>query len=189
MITKHIFLKGIIIVLYVFVVIVFSLIYRQELNIFLSKEYVLMRNIKIDSFYTVSHSGNRNGDSHYINFKDSRKKNSLLLKENTLVQKQILSKIFNEDVRIIDLVKRERNKTFFPQSTVYFTYDDRFICNVNGECNFTEAYKNEVLNHLIFGVLVFIGITYCTYRVYNSRIIKSLKGEKFQFKLLDSFKD
>lgn len=148
-----------------------------------------MRNVKIDSIYTVSHSGNRNRDSHYINFKDSGKKNSLLLKENTLIQKQLLSKIFNDNVRIINLVKREKNKTFFPQNTMYFTYDDRFICNANRKCNFTEAYKKELLNHLIFGILVFIWITYCTYRVYNSRIIKSLKGEKFQFKFLDSFKD
>ena len=147
-----------------------------------------MRNVKINSIYRVSHTG-RKGNYHFIRFEDSGKKISLSLEENTLVQKQILSKVFNEDVRIIDLVKRERNKTFFPQNTVYFTYDDRFICDSNGKCNFTEGYKNKVLNYLIFGVLIFIGITYCTYRVYNSRIIKSLKGEKFQFKFLDSFKD
>lgn len=189
MITKHILIKSIIVVLYVFILTVFFLIYRQELNICLSKEYVLIRNVKIDSIYSVSHSGNRNGDSHYINFKDSGKKVSLLLKENTLMQKELLSKVFKGNVRIIDLVKRERNKTFFPQNTVYFTYDDRFICNTNGKCNFTEAYKKGLLNYLILGVLLFIGITYCFYKVYNSRIIKSLKGEKFQFKFLDSFKN
>lgn len=146
-----------------------------------------MPNVKIDSIYTVSHSGY--GNSHYIHFKDSVKNNNFLLSENTFVQKQILWKIFKEDNRIIDLVKRERNKTFFPQNTRFFTYDDRFICDTDGKCNFTEAYKKKLLNYLFLGTLVFIGITYCTYRVYNSRIVKSLRGEKFKFKFLDSFKD
>ncbi|WP_139068344.1 hypothetical protein [Flavobacterium glycines] len=148
-----------------------------------------MKNVKIDSIYTASHSGNRNGDSHYINFKDSGKKINLLLTENTLVQKQILTNIFYEHTGTIDIVKREKTKSYLPQNTVYFTYDDRFICNVNGKCNFTETYKNKVSNYLIWGALIFAGISYCTYRVYNCRIIESLKGQKFQFKFLDSFKD
>ena len=162
---------------------IFILINRQELNNILSNDYILMKDVKIDSIYTVSHSGNRNGDSHYINFKDFDKKNSLLLKENTLVQKQILTKIFYEHVGTIDIVKRERNKSFLPQNTVYFNYDDRFKCDSNGKCNFTETYKNKVSNNLIWSALIFVGITYCTYRVYNSRIIKSIKGEKLNLSL------
>ncbi len=188
MIKKGVFAKGIIITLYIFLLTVFLLIYRQQLNICLSKDYILMQNVKIDSIYSVSHTG-RPGNYNFIRFEDSGKKISLLLEENTLIQKKLLWKIFNDSVQIIDLVKRERNKTFFPQNTVYFTYDDRFICDANGKCNFTEDYKNKVLNYLILGALVFIAITYFTYRVYNSQIIKSLKQEKFQFKFLDSFKD
>ncbi|WP_281336926.1 hypothetical protein [Flavobacterium eburneipallidum] len=189
MIKKGMFAKGIIIILYIFLLSVFLLIYKQQLNICLSKDYILMQNVKIDSIYSVSHAGNRNGDSHYINFKDSDKKISLLLEENTLIQKNLVGQLFNDNIRTYNLVKREKIKSFFPQNTVYFTYDDRFICDANGKCNFTEAYKKKQLGYLILGALVFIGITYFTYRVYNSRIIKSLKEEKFQFKFLDSFKD
>ncbi|GEL10099.1 hypothetical protein SAMN05192550_0878 [Flavobacterium glycines] len=189
MITKYVVAKGIILSFYFLLLSIFILINRQELNNILSNDYILMKNVKIDSIYTASHSGNRNGDSHYINFKDSGKKINLLLTENTLVQKQILTNIFYEHTGTIDIVKREKTKSYLPQNTVYFTYDDRFICNVNGKCNFTETYKNKVSNYLIWGALIFAGISYCTYRVYNCRIIESLKGQKFQFKFLDSFKD
>jgi hypothetical protein len=182
MITKHNFSKGIIIIFYGFFSYMVILIYRQESNKILSNDYILMRNVKIDSVYSISNTG-RNGTTYFINFKDSDKIVSLILEQNTLIQKHLVAQLFNDNIRTYNLVKRERNKSFFPQNTVYFTYDDRFICKANGECNFTEAYKNKVLNYLIFGALVFIGITYCTYRVYNSRIIESLKGKKLDFSL------
>lgn len=183
MITKHNFSKGIIIIFYVFFSYMVILIYRQELNKILSKDYILMKNVKIDSVYSVKTGRGPNSNALYINFKDSGKTFSLLLEQNTTVQKRFVGRLFTDNVRTYNLVKREKSKSFFPQKTVYFTYDDRFICNANNECNFTEAYKNKVLNYLIFGALVFIGITYCTYRVYNSRVIKSLKGEKLNLSL------
>lgn len=182
MVTKYIVAKGIIISLYLVLLSIFILINRQELNSILSNDYILMEKVKIDSTYKVSHTG-RPGNYHFIYFKDSGKTISLLLKENTLAQKQILSKIFNKNARVINLIKREKTNSFFPQNTMYFTYDDRFICNTNGKWDFTVVYKNKILYYLIFGTLIFIGITYCTYRVYNSRIIKSLQGEKLNFDL------
>jgi len=182
MITKYVVAKGIIISFYFLLLSIFILINRQELNNILSNNYILIKDVQIDSIYRVSHTG-RPGDYHFIKFKDSGKKISLLLEENTLEQKLILTKVFYENIGAIDIVKREKNKSFFPQNTVYFTYDDRFKCDSNGKCNFTETYKNKVSNNLIWSALIFVGITYCTYRVYNSRIIKSIKGEKLNLSL------
>ncbi|MBA0882661.1 hypothetical protein [Flavobacterium undicola] len=148
----------------------------------MTNKYILMRNVKIDSIYRYSNAGNRNGDSHYINFKDSGKTISLLLKEKTNRQKQIFTDIFNDRIRTVDLVKKLKSKTLL-RGIMYYTYDERFVCDSNDQCDFTEAYKRNQIKYLILGFFIFIGITYCTYRIYNSRIIKSLKGEKLNFSL------
>lgn len=144
-----------------------------------------MRNVKIDTIYSVNKAGNK-GYSHYIKFKDDNKTISLLLKEKSSRQKQIFTDIFNDSIRTVDLVKKLKSKTLL-RSIIYYTYDERFVCDANDQCDFTEAYKRNRIKYLILGLSIFIGITYLTYRIYNSRIIKSLKGEKFRF--LVSFKD
>jgi len=151
--------------------------YQHPVDVFASNNYTLERSIKIDTINKISKSNRRGGSGSYysITFKDVNKKYNLILHENTKLQNEIRNKIISQGVRTIDLVKKQNCKWINLCMEKYFTYDERFFCDGNGKCNFTDAYKKKQLGYLIFGALVFIGITYCTYRVYNSKIIKSLK--------------
>lgn len=151
------------------------LIYRQELNNVFSNDYVLMKNVKIDSVYSEKVGRGPNTNAAFINFKDSGKTVSIILEQNTPVQKRLVAQLFNDNVRTYNLIKREKSKSFFPQNTVYFTSDDRFICDSNGKCNFTEENKNKRLMYLSLGFLIFIGIHYGVYRFNKNKKGKSLE--------------
>lgn len=183
--------RVVILIGYIFFLSFFLLMYQHPVGVFTPNNYTLKKSIKIDTINKISRSTRRGGSGYYysIIFKDGDKKYNLILHENTKLQNKIRNKIIAQGFRTIDLIKRQNCEWVNLCMEKYFTYDERFVCDENGKCDFTDTYKKEQLGYLIFGALIFIVITYCTYRVYNSRIIKSLKGEKFQFKFLDSFKD
>lgn len=164
MIIKHILSKGILkIFFYGYFLYLVILIYRKELNNVLSNDYILMKDVKIDSVYSEKVGRGPNTNATFINFKNSGKTVSIILERNTPVQKKLVGRLFTDNVRTYNLIKRERSESFFPQKTIYFTYDDRFICDSNGKCNFTEENKNKRIIYLSFGFLIFIGIHYGVY--------------------------
>lgn len=175
MIKKKGSLSIILIVFYSYFLYLVVLIYRQELNNILSNNYILMKNVKIDSVYSVKTGRGPNNNALYINFKDSGKTVSLILEQNTSEQKKLVGRLFTDNVRTYNLVKRERSESFFPQKTIYFTYDKRFICDSNRKCDFSEENKNKRIIYLSFGFLIFTGIHYSTYRFYKNKKAKSLE--------------
>lgn len=175
MITKKNVSKFLFIVIYGYFLYLVILIYRKELNNVLSNDYILMKNVKIDSIYSVKMASGPKGDALFINFKDSGKTVNFILERNTPIQKRLVGQLFTDNVRTFNLVKREKSKSFFPQNTTYFTYDNRFICDSNGKCDFTEENKNKRILYLSLGFLIFIGIHYGVYRFYKNKKAKSLE--------------
>lgn len=174
MITKDIFSKAIPIFFYGYFLYMVALIYRQELNNILSNNYILMKNVKIDSVYSIKMGSGPNNSALCINFKDSGKTVSFILEQNTPIQKRLVGPLFTDNVRTYNLIKRERSESFFPQKTKYFTFDDRFICDSNGKYNFTEENKNKRKIYLSLGFLIFIGLHYAFYRFYKNKKTKKL---------------
>ncbi|MEL1241610.1 hypothetical protein [Flavobacterium flavipallidum] len=129
-----------------------------------------MKNVKIDSVYFVQVASGPKGSAPYINFKDSGKTVTLMFENNTLIQKKLLAQFLNKDVKTYNFVKREGSKSFFPQDTRYFIYDDRFICDSDGNCDFTKENKRKRLMFLSLGFVIFIVIHYHAIRSYNKKI-------------------
>lgn len=128
--------------------------------------------MKIDSIY--EHRSGRSSYSYEIEFCDEMKKQTISLSEDTYQQKLVFTRIVNDSLRRIDLVKIENCNAFIQCSYKYYQFDNRFICDKNGICQFTKAYKRRQVIILILGAVFFIIATTITWKLFNSKFVKTL---------------
>jgi hypothetical protein len=162
----------VILIFYSFFFLVFILLYKNPINKLIENKYVLIKNVKIDSIY--QHRSGRSTSSYKIVFQDDMKKQTIDLQEDTYQNKLIFSRIVMDSARTIDLVKIENCKGFIQCSYKYYQYDNRFICDKNGICQFTEAYKKRQVIILILASIFFIIVTTIIYKLFNSKFVKTL---------------
>jgi hypothetical protein len=157
---------------YSFFFFVFILLYKNPINKLIENKYILIKNVKIDSIY--EYTSGRSGYSYGIKFRDDMKTQTISLDEDTYRRNLVFSGIVNDSIRTIDLVKIENCKAFIQCSYKYYQYDNRFICDKNSICHFTQAYKERQILILILGAVFFIIATTIIYKLFNSKFVKTL---------------
>ncbi len=157
----------VILIFYSFFFLVFILLYKNSVNKLIENKYVLIKNVKIDS---ISKYRSGSSYSYSIYFRHDMKTETISLTEGNLV----FSEIVNNRVKTIDLVKVENCKAFIQCTYKYYQYDNRFICDKNGICQFTEAYKKRQVIILILASIFFIIVTTIIYKLFNSKFVKTL---------------
>ncbi len=168
----------VILIFYSFFFLVFILLYKNPINKLIENKYVLIKNVKIDSIYRFKSSTSKNGGgttySYAIEFKDDMNKQEIFISEQTYKKTYTFNGIVNDSIRTIDLVKIENCKGFIQCSYKYYQYDNRFICDKNGICQFTEDYKKRQVIILILAAIFFIIVTTIIYKLFNSKFVKTL---------------
>lgn len=152
---------------YSFFFLVFLLIYKNHINKLIENKYVLIKNVKINSVYRY-----RSGSSHSysINFKDGKNTEAISLAQGN----PVFIGIVNGYIKTIDLVKVEKCNAFIQCTYNYYQYDNRFICDKNGICHFTTAYRERQVMILILGAVFFIIVSTIMYKLFNSKFVKTL---------------
>lgn len=162
----------VIFVFYIFFFLVFILLYKNPINKLIENKYILIKNVKIDSVY--EYRSGRSSYSYGIKFQDDMKTQTISLNEDTYRRNLVFSGIVNDSIRTIDLVKIENCKAFIQCSYKYYQYDNRFICDKNGICHFTQPYKERQIKIILLGAVFFIIVTTIMYKLFNSKFVKTL---------------
>ena len=163
-------LKIVVIILYIFASIIFLFVIRNMLNVCLPNEYILMKNIKIDSLSKVVRVKNSGGDYYIALFKDGAKTGHVALIGNSEMDVQAYKNVMVYGGKTIDVVKMKYCRVFgCPEK--YFLYNERFFCDSNNQCNYQDEHIKKYIFYLFITLLIFLIISLGFFKLYNSKFV------------------
>ncbi|WP_163399605.1 hypothetical protein [Flavobacterium fluviatile] len=163
-------LKTVVVILYIFILTIFSLVARNMLNVCLPNEYILVKKIKIESISKVVLVKNSGGSYYLALFKDGMKTGCVALIGNSKMNLQTYKNIILNGNKTIDVVKM-KNCRIFGCPEEYFLYDERFFCDSNNQCNYKDEYIKKYIFYLFITLIVFSIISLGFYKLYKSRFV------------------
>lgn len=163
-------LKTVVVILYIVAFAIFSLVARNMLNVCLPNEYILLKNIKIESISKVVLVKNSGGDYYIALFKDGTKTGRVALIGNSKMNLQTYKSIILNGNKTIDIVKM-KNCRIFGCPEEYFLYDERFFCDSNNQCNYKDEYIKKYIFYLLITLFVFVIISLGFYKLYTSKFV------------------